>query len=146
MSDRDISPIPDSPEPPGAGHYRADDDIELPPIAETDSDGTAETSWSRNLNDGRKSNGGSLWLGAAVLIGAIVVGGWYVMRSGSAEKEHPNWQHVAAAADASDSDTSQLVQLDAAGNSQVLPPLKSVQPILTGARRGKSGRRYGGMT
>ena len=32
MPDSDISPIPDSPKPQREGHYRAEDDIELPPM------------------------------------------------------------------------------------------------------------------
>ena len=124
MPDRDISPIPDSPQPQGEGHYRAEDDIELPPMPESVPAGPMGSGWPDDKGGGSKSKGFSSLVGAAVLIGAIVAGGWYFMQSGSAEKAHPNWQHVAAAADASDSDTSQLVHLDAAGTSQVLPAIE----------------------
>lgn len=122
MPDRDISPIPDSPEPQREGHYRAEDDIELPPMPEAAS--PVRPDWSDDKGNEGKSRGLSSLVGAAVLIGAIVAGGWYFMQSGSAEKTHPNWQHVTAAADASASDTNQLVQLDTAGTAQVLPAIE----------------------
>ena len=124
MSDRDLSPMSDSPQPQGAGHYRADDDIELPPIPGPEAASPEPTGWSNDQGSTGKSKNFSSLLGAAALIGALAVGGWLLMRSGSAEKAHPNWQHVAAAADASDADTSQLVHLDASGNSQVLPAVE----------------------
>ena len=123
MPDHDMSPIPDSSQPQREGYSRAEDDIELPPMPESEGVGPSAAGWS-NDKGGGKSKGFSSLLGAAVLIGAVVVGGWYMMRTGAAEKEHPNWPHVAAAADASDSDASQLLHLDAAGNSQVLPAIE----------------------
>ena len=136
MPDHDISPIPDPSQPQGEGHYRAEDDIELPPMPESEDAGAAPTAWSHDEGGGRKSKGFSSLLGAAVLIGAVVVGGWYVMRSGSAEKEHPNWRHVSAAADASGAGASQLVHLSAAGSSQVLPAIE-----LSAADRDRSATR-----
>ena len=124
MPDSDISPIPDSPEPQREVHYRAEDDIELPPMPEAESASPVGPSWSDDKGSGSKSKGLSSLVGSAVLIAAIVAGGWYFIQSGSAEKSHPNWQHVVAAADASDSDSSQLVQLDTAGNAQVLPTIE----------------------
>ena len=124
MPDHDISPVPDSPQPQGQGHYRAEDDIELPPMPPSEESGPAESGWQDDKRSGVGAKGVSNIIGAVVLIGAIAFGGWYLTQSGSAEKAHPNWQHVAAAAEASDSDTSQLIHLDTAGNSQVLPAIE----------------------
>lgn len=44
MPDHDFSPVPDSPQPQGSGHYRADDDIEVP--AERESSTAETTGWS----------------------------------------------------------------------------------------------------
>jgi hypothetical protein len=124
MPDRDISPTPDSPTPQREAHYRAEDDIELPPLPASEATHAAGAGRSETKGGGGQSKGFSSLLGAAVLMGAIAFGGWYFLQSSSAEKAHPNWQHVAAAADASDSDTSQLVCVDASGNPQVLPAIE----------------------
>jgi hypothetical protein len=58
------------------------------------------------------------------------------MRGGSAERAHPNWQHVAAAAEASDASANPLVHLDSAGNSQVLPSIE-----VSGADQDRSSTR-----
>jgi hypothetical protein len=121
MPDRDISPMPDSRQPHEEGHYRAEDDIELPPMPESEALGPAEAGYSTGAG---KPKSISAVLGAVTLIAAVTVGGWLLMRGGSAEKTHPNWQHVAAAADASDSSASRLVHLDTAGNAHVLPSIE----------------------
>ena len=54
-------------------------------------------------------------LGTAALIAAVLTGGWFYLGGGSAEKQHENWQHVAAAAKASTDDAQQLIRLDASG-------------------------------
>jgi hypothetical protein len=93
-------------------------------MPEAESASPVGPSWSEDKGSGSKSKGFSSLVGAGVLITAIVAGGWYMMRGSSAERAHPNWQHVAAAAAASDADSSQLVHLDTAGNSQVLPTIE----------------------
>ncbi len=124
MPDHDFSPVPDSPQPQGAGHYRADDDIEVPLSGEREPDAVETTRWSDKASGGSKATGFSPRLGGAILLASVLVGGWFLMPAGSAEKAHPNWTHVAAAAEASDDATSQLIHLDRAGNSQVLSSLE----------------------
>jgi len=126
MSDREISPLPDSSQPQGAGHYRAEDDIELPPHPGAESGDTAAANWSVDEGSSKSntSKGFSSYLVAAALVAAIAVGGLFAVRGGSAEKTHPNWQHVAAAADASDAGVAQLVHLDAAGAFQPVPTVE----------------------
>lgn len=113
------------------GHYRADDDIELPPMPGESS--TGELKWnsaggSQPLNDSGSSPGSGktgLAIGAALLAGAIAIGGWFAIGgSGSAEQEHPNWQHVAAATEASQLGSAQVVMIDNAGDVQVLPAIE----------------------
>ena len=111
-----MSPIPDPLRPQGAGHYRADDDIELPALDDSTSKAVDAGQWSSGSHP-HESNGLKSLLGAAALIGAVVVGGWFYMGGGSAEKQHENWQHVAAAAKASTDDAQQLIRLDASGAS-----------------------------
>lgn len=145
MPDRDISPMPDSRHPQQDGHYRAEDDIELPPMPESESLGAAETGHAAGATGPGKRTGLGAVLGTAALIGAVTVGGWLFLRGGSAERTHPNWQHVAAAAEASDSSANQLVHLDNVGNSQVLPSIEvsaadqdrsTTRQIRTALRRG----------
>jgi hypothetical protein len=108
--------------PQGAGHYRADDDIELPPIRDSatsraNADSSNADQWDSRPISTRKQGGIASLLGATALIGAIIVGGWFYMGSGSAEKQHENWKYVAAASQASTDSIQQLVCLDAAGTS-----------------------------
>jgi hypothetical protein len=123
MPDSDISPQQDSPRPQQGGHYRADDDIELPPIPE-DAESVSSSNWSAESDQTRKPSGVTSVLGAVALMAALAVGGWFVMQEGSAEKQHPNWQHVAAATAASDGNSNQLVHVDGSGDSHVLPAIE----------------------
>lgn len=112
-----MSPRPDRSQPEGAGHYRADDDIELPPIHDGNSASPASEPFSQEFSPPRKTGGAAAMLGAAALIVAVLAGGWLYLGGGSAEKQHENWRHVAAAAQASTNDVQQLVRLDASGSS-----------------------------
>lgn len=123
MPDHDFTPMPDSPQPQGAGHYRADDDIELPPTRD-DTGNAGTTGWPDNARSDNKPTGLSPLLGGAVLLAAVLVGGWFLLPAGSTESAHPNWQHVAAAAEASDDNASQLVHLTQVGNPEVLPAIE----------------------
>ena len=116
MSDG-MSPRPDRSQPQGAGHYRADDDIELPPIHDADSAIPSPEHWSTGPTSTRKPAGVTAMLGTAALMAAVLTGGWFYLGGGSAEKQHENWQHVAAAAKASTDDAQQLIRLDASGVS-----------------------------
>jgi hypothetical protein len=124
MPERDLSPLSDSPRPHSAGHKRVDDDIELPPLHESEVGSDATGNWTAEHDGPPKSNGFASFLGAAALIAAIAVGGWFFLDSGAAEDQHPNWQHVAAATDASGADANQLVRLDASGETQTLPTIE----------------------
>ncbi|MCA9217921.1 MAG: hypothetical protein KDB27_32850 [Planctomycetales bacterium] len=119
-----MSPKPDPSRPQGAGHYRADDDIELPPLDDSNSNAADSEQWASGAPPSHKSGGLGLILGAAALIGAIVVGGWFYMGGGSAEKQHENWQHVAAAARVSNDSAQQLVRLDSSGVSAATSSLE----------------------
>ena len=112
-----MSPTPDPGLPTGAGHYRADDDIELPPLTDAEASKSESDQWSSPSSATGKTGGIGSVLGAAALIGAIIVGGWFYMDGGSAERQHQNWQHVAAAAQASTDEAQQLIRVDASGNS-----------------------------
>ena len=109
-----MSPTPDHQRPPGGGHYRADDDIDLPPISDAASQRDSDQ-WSSSAPAATKSGGIASLLGTVVIIGAILVGGWYFVGRSSAEKQHENWQHVDAAAKASSDNAHQLIRLDASG-------------------------------
>ena len=118
-----MSPIPDPLRPQGAGHYRADDDIELPALDDSTSKAVDAGQWSSGSHP-HESNGLKSLLGAAALIGAVVVGGWFYMRGRSTERQHENWQHVAAAAKASNVNAQQLVRLDTSGTSTTTSSLE----------------------
>jgi len=115
MPDR-LSPKPDPLRPQGAGHYRADDDIELPPLAEV---GPSSYHVDQQVPAGpplKESARVMPAIGGIALVGALLFGGWLYLGGGSAEKQHENWRHVAAAAQASTDTAQQLVRLDS-GNS-----------------------------
>lgn len=123
MSDG-MSPLPNSRGPQGAGHYRADDDIELPPLDESKSNAADAEQWSSGPTPPHKSAGFGSILGAAALIGGVVVGGWFYMGGGSAEKQHEKWQYVSTAAKASNDNAQQLVRLDSSGASAATSSLE----------------------
>lgn len=125
MADRDISPVPDRPGPEGQGHYTADDDIELPPMSDASSSSGDEPGWPRANAVTRSGNAVKI-LGTAALVGALLVGGWFATRGGSAEKQHPNWQHVEAAADASTPADGRLLHIDGAGRAETVASIEVV--------------------
>ena len=117
MSDG-MSPLPNSQGPQGTGHYRADDDIELPPLAEAEAlKGDADQQLRPIGAPAKQTARISSVLGGVALVGALLFGGWFYFGGDSAEKQHENWQHVAAAARASTDDVQQLIQVDPSGNS-----------------------------
>lgn len=124
MPEPEISPVPESPKPAAAAHYRPADDIELPPMPESPP-GQGTTLGRPVETDATGKYGGlSSVLGAAALVGALVVGGWLMMRGNSAEEEHPNWRHVAAATEASHEGANYFLHVDRAGSTQTLPSIE----------------------
>ena len=130
MPDPELSPDPDRHRDSALGHYRADDDIVLPPAPGQSTDGELE--WNSGQRSQAANDSGSeggtgkvgLAIGAALLAGAIAIGSWFAISSSSVEQEHPNWQHVAAATEASQSGAAQVVMIDNAGDVQLLPAIE----------------------
>jgi hypothetical protein len=124
MPEGDLSPVPKQPGPSSGGHYRDDDDIELPPMpgesaGESSSwDGGTPTKGAQGTD--RKPAGLTSWLASAAIAGAILVGGWMYVRGGPAETEHPNWQHVSAAEEASADGVNYVTHTDGGGAAQVV--------------------------
>ena len=121
MPESEMTPQPDSPRPEQVGYHQSDNDIELPPIRKSSGDGTP-ISQSRGS---RYRKPGSLLrlIGSAILAGTLVGVSLFLFQGLSAEKQHPNWQHVAAAAEASN-EYSHLVQLDTSGSSKVVTEIE----------------------
>ena len=112
MADGEMRPQSDTSGPAGA-HYRADDDIELPPI----DDATASTVENGSAMSNSPNGGLSSLLGSAVLLGAVLIGGWYLWSGGASEKDHPSWQNVAAATDASTNEVNATYLVSKSGKS-----------------------------
>lgn len=95
------------------GHYQADDDIELPPL---DDESSSTDAWESEVADGEHARKPAAspapWLATAALMAVVIGGGWMLLRSGSAEQEHPNWQHVSAATEASADSNNYLTHLN----------------------------------
>lgn len=62
------------------------------------------------------------WLWGMALGGAAIIAGLW-LQQGSAEQRHENWQHVAAASDASTDFAQQLIHFDSVGNAQAVRSL-----------------------
>jgi len=124
MTDRKLCASRDSIQVQGTGHYRAQDDFELPQIPPEESDLSETAEWQNQTGGGIRPGGFSSILGIAALVGALVVGGWFAMRDSSLEQQHPDWQHVAAANEASDGGTHQLIHVDGRAASQALPSIE----------------------
>ena len=123
MPERDISSVPDSPKPDVGAHHQPADDIELPPMPESSPEQGA-AGQSPGANATSRSGGLSSMFGTVALVGALIVGGWLMMRGNSGEDQHPNWQHVTAATEASSDGTNQLLHVGGAGSAQILPSIE----------------------
>ena len=97
----------------------ADREIELPPIPELTSFDTADPSHAAQRFGGWKR-----LLGGVVVAGGVLVGGLGLLSDSSDESEHPNWQHVATATEASTDGSSHLVHVGADGSSQTIRTLE----------------------
>jgi len=127
MLEQNTSPVPESAGPHNGVHFRDDSDIELPASDESLS---SDALGSNQVPE--KLPGWLKLLGGAVLTAGILIGGLGLLPGGSDESQHPNWQHVTAATDASKAGMSQLVHLSAAGTTETV---KSVEVTSVDADR-----------
>ena len=88
-------------------------DLELPPIPEIDRGNTPDSS-----HPPQRLGGWKRLLGGTIVAGGLLAGGLGLLSSGSDESEHPNWQHVTTATEASTDGSSQLVHVAADGTSR----------------------------
>lgn len=129
MPDHELSPIPEPLRPKPSHESYDGQDIELPP--ETP-DRPPTDRWVTSNQPERKRNSNN-WLGTIALLGALVAAGFYTWGGGSTEKQHPNWQHVAAATKASSDSSSQLVTSAANGTAQLVNSVSLSQADLNQA-------------
>jgi hypothetical protein len=129
MTDPELSPTYESPVAP-LRDASSPDEIELPPIADAYA---ADASWSDPSREGsdtgdgratRNRSSGNALLAGVLLAAGIAVGGWLMMRGGSAEMEHPNWEHVTAAGEASLGGDNQVVRVVGPGMTEILPSME----------------------
>jgi len=113
-----IRPASESPVLSGQ-HHVPDDDIDLPPIPGSSEADAAVDGFSPPTSPPSKRGSGvnPVWSFSAVA--ALVVAGWFLLRSPADETDHPNWQHVAAATEAADVTGGAVVKLDNAGHARV---------------------------
>lgn len=119
MLEQQTSPAPEPTGPPNSVHCREANDMEFPTIHETANNNSTESNEAS-----RKSGGWATLLGSAVITAFLLVGGLSLLQSASDESQHPNWQHVSAAADASTEGMSQLVRITAAGTEETLTSIE----------------------
>ena len=119
MLEQHTSPAPEPTGPQNSVHCREANDMEFPTIHERANNNSTESNEAS-----RKSGGWATLLGSAVITAFLLVGGPSLLRSASDESQHPNWQHVSAAADASTEGMSQLVRITAAGTEETLTSIE----------------------
>ncbi len=96
------------------GHYQVCDDIEFPPYSgEKGSSAGNGGDLSKGIQNPQMQFG--KWIAVAALTAGIVVGAWMIFGNGSTEQQHENWQHIAAANNASANGTTVLRRVDATG-------------------------------
>ena len=106
MSEPSISPVPELARPKQNGPRLSEDDIVVPTI-ESDSDRTSNATEPAPHN----THGWIAGLSMAVVTAGILLGGFGSWSGGSDESQHPNWQHVQAATDASTTDANLLTKV-----------------------------------
>ncbi|MCA9040003.1 MAG: hypothetical protein KDA65_06645 [Planctomycetaceae bacterium] len=115
---------PESAPHPQQTHYQTEDDIELPPLETEPANAASSDDVSPSPDQNQKTGRPSI-LGTIALIGACLVGTWFLLPDApSLEEQHPNWQYVEAATNASSSGSDQLVQLTQQGSTQVFSSLE----------------------
>lgn len=117
MAQPEMSPMPSGPRRELGGRQMSADDIALPPIpqpvAETSPISAGVTHHSPAAPR-RSSRFSQLWM-ATGLVAALAMGMWLWRSNHSVETAHPNWNHVAAAADASAHGANVVIQRTSAG-------------------------------
>lgn len=117
MTQPEMSPMPSGPRRELGGRQISADDIELPPLPQSAAEtyptpaGLAPSPPAAQRKATRFSQ---LWM-ATGLIAALTMGMWLWQRNHSVETAHPNWNHVAAAADASAQGGNIVIQRTSAG-------------------------------
>ena len=101
------------------------DDLPIPLIDQEISDDL----WPSQEVDAPRPTMGKNWLWGLALGGAAIIAGLWLQQAG-AEQRHENWQHVAAASNASTDFAQQLIHFDGAGTAQTVRSL-----TVTGADR-----------
>lgn len=121
MMQPEMSPKPSGPRSQLGGQHLSANDIDLPPLQTPAVEATLATEGSPVVPAGQRrtpQRTSSLWM-AAGLIAALAVGAWLWQSNQPAETAHPNWQNVAAAADASSArGTNVVIQRDLAGTAR----------------------------
>ncbi len=100
-------------------------DLMIPSAVEAISDDL----WPSQEVDSPRPPTAKKWLWGWALGGAAMIAGLWLQQAG-AEQRHENWQHVAAASNASTDFAHQFIHLDGAGNAQTVRSL-----TVTGADR-----------
>lgn len=100
-------------------------DLMIPPADEAISDDL----WPNQEVDAPRPPTAKKWLWGLALGGAAIIAGLW-LQQGGAEQRHENWQHVAAASNASTDFAQQLIHFDGAGNAHTVRSL-----TVTGADR-----------
>jgi len=120
MSHSDFQPERETSSDEVVGDQGRDEDILLPDMhgvqdgeepRQRDGPPAAAQTGSR----GNGSAGKTALLGALTLAAVVGIGSWLVQGNGGSESQHPNWEHVQAATEASASGQSQMVLLDPVG-------------------------------
>lgn len=118
MAQPEMSPIPSGSRPQLGARHIASDDIDLPPLPPSAAKENPVAAGGVPDTPARQRTGkklAPLWM-AAGLVAALAIGNWLWQRNHPAETSHPNWNHVAAAANASTSQrTNVVIQRDSAG-------------------------------
>ena len=115
MEEPDLTPMPDRSGLDSVGHYQTADDIDLPPSPEEKGTSTDAVDWSREAPPDPSKSWLPKFAAVALVAAGLLVTSWFAFPP-SLEKQHENWQYIAAAAKASG---DQLTHVDASNVSSV---------------------------
>lgn len=142
MIQPEMSPKPSGPGPQLGARRMAADDIDLPPLPPSVTTEKSVLGGGVPDTPARQRTGRKLapLLMTAGLIATLSIANWFWQRHHPAEASHPNWNHVAAAANASTSQrTTVVIQRNVAGTTRKSPSvqltLADADPVTTQAVR-----------